>query len=87
MVTGDVDILKELLGSVYLTERQKQALGRVMGVVLEQVQLDARQLRAVADDRQMPMYVRANAEQALHHLQSAVEEDRRHALLGPCGAE
>jgi hypothetical protein len=87
MVMSDVNVLKELLGSVYLTERQKQALGRVIGRVLEQMSLDTGALRAVAEDVKMPLAVRANAEQALHYRESAVEEDRRHALLGPCGAE
>lgn len=83
MVTGDVEVLRELLGSVYLTARQKQALGRLLGGRLPFVgdvtkradrmrnAVELYQGRALGNDVE----------------EDVVEEDRRHALLGPCGAE
>ena len=80
MVTGDVDILKELLGSVYLTERQKQALGRLISGAKLEASLDHVAARSVLVRRGVSVSNEST-------LGNVVEEDRRHALLGPCGAE
>lgn len=80
MVTGDVDILKELLGSVYLTDRQKQALGRLLSGAKLEAALDRVAARSVL----VRHGVSVSNESTLGNV---VEEDRRHALLGPCGAE
>lgn len=80
----DVETLRDLLRSVYLTSRQKQALGRVLRTVTH------RPLPCCdePEDRGILAAIhRATNPLSKEPDDSAVEEDERHALLGPCGAE
>lgn len=89
---SDIAVLRELCGSVYLTTVQKQALGRL----LSQARRDAprKELAGGRDALQTALAGReerrtlpAPTRLPACPSSSAVEEDRRHALLGPCGAE
>lgn len=72
----DAEVLRELMASVYVTPRQKEVLRRTIA--------------------RMPEVPKAHVQRAMRRLtarlvnveteESAVEEDERHALLGPCGA-
>lgn len=68
MSDADRAVLAELVRSVYLTTREREALRRVLG--------DRGKWRLA------PAIARATAAEP-----GAFEEDERHALLGPCGAE
>ncbi len=68
---NDRQVLFELLGSVYLTARQKQALAALLrdsSAPREGHSPNWRQVDVIASGTEL-------------------EEEERHALLGPCGAE
>lgn len=64
--SDDLGVIADLMVSVYVTPRQKEALRRVVGVVT----LAAGRARVATAEH------RADEDEA-----------KRHALLGPCGAE
>jgi len=72
-VTEDMEVLRELMTSVYVTPRQRAALGRVVG--------GGRQESGVSS--QLGAQRRASKPEAV----SVLVEQERDALLGPCGAE
>lgn len=79
---SDIAVLRELCGSVYLTTVQRGALRRLLA--------SREVLRSVSEDARVPLSVQAEIDQAMAHgeeASSAIEEEQRHALLGPCGAE
>lgn len=88
---ADLVVLRELCGSVYLTTDQKAALRRL----LAQTAGSGKRNHPIASEgsggpgeagssesRSEPTPKNQDLEPS-----SELEEDRRHALLGPCGAE
>lgn len=65
------DELRRLMASVYVTPRQREALRRTVQRMVATRGLARPALRARAAEPE----------------DDVIEEDRRHALLGPCGAE
>lgn len=63
---SDREILRDLMQSVYVTPRQREALGRILGLP-----------KAARSEDGVKASKRASDE----------DEAKRHALLGPCGAE
>lgn len=83
----DIDTLRSLLTSVYLTQVQKAALGRVLGKSLRAAQpLRLTPLCDVPEDRVLIDAIpRMTPEPRL--LNEAEKERERIELLGRCGAE
>jgi len=77
-VTDDVDVLRELCGSVYLTPTQRAALGRLLGSAAHRGSesrspLPSPERRAAASRHPAPL------------LSEAEKERERIELLGPIG--
>jgi hypothetical protein len=75
MKMKDMVVVRELMRSVYVTGEQREALGRLLERVSPKPFVEVRLTGG-------PVLARVGGEP-----ESAIEEDRRHALLGPCGAE
>lgn len=86
----DIGVLRELLGSVYLTQNQKAALGRVLGTqqvrrVIPLSPVQKANLESYEPSGQT-MAVMGWTEEREPRLLNEAEKEREQ-LLGKCGAE